>query len=135
MDGTGVPVVPKETVGREGKAHGQPAHTREVKLGCVFLQTTWDQEGYPIRDTDSTTYSEATRCVPAISMAGSEDYWEGAGWPDSHFYVAHTRGMTWGVVPRSDIQPLDLREDEPDFLFAFLAPFHAALAGAAALAI
>ena len=42
MDGTGVPVVKKETVGRQGKTEGQPAHTREVKLGCVFTQTTWD---------------------------------------------------------------------------------------------
>src|SRR5207248_11037360 len=32
MDGTGVPVVKKETVGRQGKTEGQPAHTREVKL-------------------------------------------------------------------------------------------------------
>src|SRR4029077_12254271 len=36
MDGTGVPVVKKEIVGRQGKADGQPAHTREVTLGCVF---------------------------------------------------------------------------------------------------
>jgi hypothetical protein len=42
MDGTGVPVVKKETLGRQGKVEGQPAHTREVKLGCVFTQTTWD---------------------------------------------------------------------------------------------
>jgi hypothetical protein len=34
MDGTGVPVVKKETLGRQGKTDGQPAHTREVKLGC-----------------------------------------------------------------------------------------------------
>ena len=39
MDGTGVPVVKKETVGRKGKQDGQPAHTREAKLGCVFTQT------------------------------------------------------------------------------------------------
>ena len=59
MDGTGVPVVKKETLGRQGKREGQPAHTREVKLGCVFTQTTWDQEGYAIRDPDSTTYTGA----------------------------------------------------------------------------
>ena len=35
---------------------GQPAHTREAKLGCVFTQTTWDNEGYAIRDPGSTTY-------------------------------------------------------------------------------
>src|SRR5256885_2414153 len=59
MDGTGVPVVKKETVGRKGKTDGQPAHTREVKLGCVFTQTTWDKKGFPIRDPDSTTYTGA----------------------------------------------------------------------------
>src|SRR5437016_13157012 len=59
MDGTGVPVVKKETAGRQGKTEGLPAHTREAKLGCVFTQTTWDQEGYAIRDSDSTTYTGA----------------------------------------------------------------------------
>ena len=34
MDGTGVPVVSKETEGQAGKLAGQPAHTREVKFGC-----------------------------------------------------------------------------------------------------
>ena len=55
MDGTGVPVVKKETLDRQGKTAGQPAHTREVKLGCAFTQTTWDQEGFALRDPDSTT--------------------------------------------------------------------------------
>jgi hypothetical protein len=59
MDGTGVPVVKKETLGRQGKIAGQPAHTREAKLGCVFTQTTWDKKGYAIRDPDSTTYTGA----------------------------------------------------------------------------
>jgi hypothetical protein len=59
MDGTGVPVVKKETEGRAGKTAGEPAHTREAKLGCVFTQTKWDAEGYPIRDPDSTTYTGA----------------------------------------------------------------------------
>ena len=40
MDGTGIPVVRKESEGRAGKQDGQPAHTREAKLGCVFTQTT-----------------------------------------------------------------------------------------------
>jgi hypothetical protein len=59
MDGTAVPVVKKETVGRPGKTEGQPAHTREVKLGCVFTQTQWDKKGHAIRDPDSTTYTGA----------------------------------------------------------------------------
>jgi hypothetical protein len=35
LDGTGVPVVKKETVGRAGKTEGQPAHTREAKLASI----------------------------------------------------------------------------------------------------
>ena len=45
MDGTGVLVVKNETEGRKDKVDGLPAHTREVKLGCVFTQTGWDKEG------------------------------------------------------------------------------------------
>ena len=58
-EGTGIPVVKRETVGRPGKVEGQLAPRREVKLGCVFTQTKWDQEGYPICAPDSTTYTGA----------------------------------------------------------------------------
>jgi hypothetical protein len=61
MGGTGVPLVKTETLDRKGKTEGQPAHTREVKLGCVFIQTTWDRQGYAIRDPDSTTYTHRRR--------------------------------------------------------------------------
>jgi hypothetical protein len=47
------------TVVSKGKTDGQPAHTREVKLGCVFTLTAWDKEGYAIRGPDSTTYTGA----------------------------------------------------------------------------
>jgi len=56
MDGTGVPVVPHETEGRQGKHEAGKAKTREAKLGCVFTQTTVDDQGRPLRDPDSTTY-------------------------------------------------------------------------------
>ena len=55
MDGTGVPVVKRETADRRGKDGGQ-AKTREVKLGCIFTQTGLDKEGRPIRDEQSTSY-------------------------------------------------------------------------------
>jgi len=55
-DGTGVPMVPWETEGRKGKQPNGRSKTREVKLGCVFTQTTVDGEGHPIRDKESTTY-------------------------------------------------------------------------------
>ena len=56
MDGTGVPVVPKETQGRAGKAADGTAKTREAKLGCVFTQFHFDAEGWPVRDPEATTY-------------------------------------------------------------------------------
>jgi hypothetical protein len=72
MDGTGVPVSKKETVGRQGKTTGQPAHTREVKLGCAFTQTKWDAEGYPLRDPNSTTYVGA---IETAEEFGKRMYW------------------------------------------------------------
>ncbi len=53
---TGVPMVPEELVGRKGKQPDGSAKTREVKLGCIFTQTTTDEEGHPLRDHRSTTY-------------------------------------------------------------------------------
>lgn len=52
-DGTGAPMR-KEC--RAGKQADGSAKTREVKLGCVFLQTEVDPEGHPIRKEDSTSY-------------------------------------------------------------------------------
>ncbi len=63
MDGTGVPVVPREAEGRPGRDQTGQAKTREVKLGCLFTQTKVDEEGRPVRDEESTTY------VGAIEMA------------------------------------------------------------------
>jgi len=37
MEGTGVPVVKKETAGRQGKGEDGQAKTRDAKLGCVFI--------------------------------------------------------------------------------------------------
>lgn len=59
MDGTGVPVLPSETVGRKGKDETGEAKTREARLGCVFTQTKIDDNGKPMRDGDSTTYAGA----------------------------------------------------------------------------
>lgn len=55
-DGTGVPMRREELLGRKGKQPDGSAKTREVKLGCVFLQTEVDEEGHPVRQEDSTTY-------------------------------------------------------------------------------
>ena len=56
VDGTGVPMRAAETDGRPGKGEDGKARTREVKLACAFTQTKVDEDGYPIRDPDSSSY-------------------------------------------------------------------------------
>ncbi len=94
MDGTGVPVVKKETVGRQGKTDGQPAHTREAKLGCVFTQTNWDQEGYPIRDPDSTTYTGAIETAEEFGKRLYVEAWK-RGWNRAEKKVVMGDGAEW----------------------------------------
>lgn len=122
MDGTGIPVVKSETVGRRGKGADQQAKTREVKLGCVFTQTGVDKEGRPVRDENSTSYVGA---IEPASVFGYRLYHEavrrglerakqvcvigdGAPWiwnlADEHFYGAvqivdlyHAREHLWNV--------------------------------------
>ncbi len=55
-DGTGVPMTKQELKGRKGRQADGSARTREVKLGCVFTQTTTDKKGLPVRDPDSTSF-------------------------------------------------------------------------------
>jgi hypothetical protein len=123
MDGTGIPVVKAETEGRPGKVSGQPAHTREAKIGSIFTQTTWDKEGYAIRDPDSTTYVAAIESAgefgPRLYLEAWNRGWEraekkvvigdGAEWiwniADDHFPGAiqivdifHARQHLWDVV-------------------------------------
>ncbi len=94
MDGTGVPVVKKETVGRQGKVPGQPAHTREVKLGCVFTQTTWNKKGYPIRDPDSTTYTGAIETAEEFGQRLFLEAWT-RGWSRALIRVVMGDGAEW----------------------------------------
>jgi hypothetical protein len=56
IDGTGVPVTAKETAGRDGKGEDGRARTREVKLAVFFTQDKVDEDGYPVRDRDSSSY-------------------------------------------------------------------------------
>ena len=56
IDGTGVPMVPAATRDRAGKTADGKARTREVKLACLFTQTTLDEDGFPARDPGSSSY-------------------------------------------------------------------------------
>lgn len=59
LDGTGIPMVPHEVQGRQGKQPDGTAKTREAKVGCVFTQTVLDAKGKPQRDPASTSYISA----------------------------------------------------------------------------
>ena len=80
IDGTGVPVTAKETAGRDGKGEDGRARTREVKLAVFFTQDKVDDDGYPVRDRDSSSYIATFE--PASTFAGlveAEGIRRGAG--------------------------------------------------------
>jgi len=99
VDGTGVPVVKKETLGRQGKTEGQPAYTREAKLGCAFTGTTWDSEGHAIRDPDSTTYAGAIETAEEFGKRIYLEAWN-RGWARAQKKVFMGDGSEWiGTLP------------------------------------
>ena len=94
MDGTQLPMVRAELEGRAGRAQGQPARTREVKLGCVFTQTKTDDQGRPIRDPASTTYTGA---IETAELFGRRLYVEAfeRGWDRAKRRVVLGDGAEW----------------------------------------
>ena len=79
VDGTGVPMVAAETEGRPGKGDDGRAHTREVKLACLFTQTALDDEGRPVRDPGSSTYLATFEPAARFAqLAGAEARRRGA---------------------------------------------------------
>lgn len=94
MDGTGVPVVKKEAQGRAGKSPDQPAHTREAKLGCVFTQTRYDEQGYALRDPDSTTYTGAIESAQEFGQRIFLEAWR-RGWSRAQTTVVLGDGAEW----------------------------------------
>jgi hypothetical protein len=111
MDGTGVPVVPAETQGRQGK-NGEQAHSREVKLGAVFTQTTVDEEGRPVRDEASTTYTGAIETAEQFGRRLYTEAWE-RGWSraDKKVILGDGAAWIWNIADREfpgAIQIVDL---------------------------
>lgn len=93
MDGTGVPVTAAETEGRQGR-NGEAAHTREVKLGCVFTQTTTDEQGRPLRDQSSTTYVGAIEGAEEFGRRMYRQAWD-RGWSRAEKKVIIADGAIW----------------------------------------
>lgn len=59
MDGTGVPMRPSELVDRAGKQPDGSSKTREVKLVTIWSAEGRDDQGTPVRDQGSISYSAA----------------------------------------------------------------------------
>lgn len=59
MDGTGVPIRANELAGRKGKQADGSSKTREVKLVTVWSAEHCDDDGVPVRDEGSVSYSAA----------------------------------------------------------------------------
>ncbi len=59
LDGTGVPMRASELEGRQGKQPDGSSKTREVKLVTVWSAEGRDEEGTPVRDAGSVSYSAA----------------------------------------------------------------------------
>ena len=93
MDGMGVPVAARETAGRQGK-DGGPARTREVKLGCVFRQSSRDEQGRPVRDEGSTTYTGAIEDAAAFGRRIWSEAWR-RGWSRARKKVVLGDGAAW----------------------------------------
>ena len=92
MDGTGVPVTKVER--GASKLQGQPARTREVKLGCVFTQTTHDPQGQAMRDPDSTTYTGAVETAEQFGKRLYAEAWK-RGWSRAKKKVIIGDGAEW----------------------------------------
>jgi hypothetical protein len=94
MDGTGLPMVAQETEGRSGKGEDGRAHTREAKLGCVFTQTTTDDQGRPVRDEDLTTYTGAIEPATEFSRRIYTEAHQ-RGWGRAQIKVVIADGADW----------------------------------------
>jgi len=94
MDGTQVFMVKSETEGRAGRTAGQPARTRECKLGCVFTQTGVDDRGRPVRDEASTTYVGAIETAEEFGLRIYTEAYN-RGWDRATVRVVMGDGSHW----------------------------------------
>lgn len=76
LDGTGIPMRREELAGRAGKQPDGTAKTREVKLCTVWSAEGRDQEGTPVRDEGSVTYSATIESAANTDLSGRAEFTE-----------------------------------------------------------
>jgi hypothetical protein len=69
MDGTGVPMRTQEVADRAGKQADGSAKTREAKLVTIWTAESRDEEGKPVRDPGSITYSAAIESAATLDTS------------------------------------------------------------------
>jgi len=69
MDGTGVPMRAQEVQDRAGKQADGSAKTREAKLVTIWTAEARDEEGKPVRDSGSVTYSAAIESAATLDTS------------------------------------------------------------------
>jgi hypothetical protein len=94
VDGTGVPVRPSETEGRQGKADDGSARTREIKLARFFTVSELDAAGNPVMDPGSSSYVATFDGKDALAELVEAEYLRRGG---EHFrqVVAIGDGAAW----------------------------------------
>ena len=103
MDGTGIPLRAEELAGRTGKQADRSAKTGEVKLCTIWSAESRDEQGIPVRDEGSVTYSAALESASALDTAAQRSAFAQRVWREAtrrRFGQAHHRvvlgdGAVW----------------------------------------
>jgi hypothetical protein len=99
IDGTGVPMVGRETAGRKGKGGDGRARTREVKLGVFFTQDKLDAKGYPVRDRASTSVIATFEPAPVFAgLVKAEGIRRGADHVRQLTVLGDGAAWIWGIA-------------------------------------
>lgn len=113
VDGTGVPMRPAEVAGRAGKQPDGSASTREAKLIVIWTADRFDQDGRPVCDEGSVTYSAAidsaaardTDPTPAAFTQRLRREAERRGFPQAPRRVILGDGAKWIWAAASEMFP------------------------------
>jgi hypothetical protein len=99
IDGTGVPVTPKETAGRDGKGEDGRARTREVKLAVFFTQDKLDKDGYPVRDrAPASVIATFEPAATFGNLVKAEGIRRGAGHVRQFTILGDGAAWIWGIA-------------------------------------
>src|SRR5258708_2409624 len=71
MDGTGIPLRAEELVGRGGQEPAGLGKTGGVKRGVIWSGESHEEQGTPVRDEGSVTYSAALESASALDTAAA----------------------------------------------------------------